>query len=158
MEQQPVPYKFSPIFEVINFSQKRTEEIRFEYRKLVEYYKENPYDLRLTMEQTINIALMELIRMIDEGIDAEKYFTFGEEMLLDDFRKIYQQIRNKYPISYIQNNEEVEVLFYSIGQTPDTPVGELLPSGQVNTGSKIMVDKMRLRAKDFLIQYQMLNN
>jgi hypothetical protein len=170
--EQKIPYRFSPIFEVVNFSQKSSDVIRDEYKKLVQYYKENPYDLRMTMEQTIEIlenreartkdeetALQELKQMLeDEQLDAEKYFLFGEEMLLDDFRKIYKQIRDKYPISFVQNNEEVEIMFYSIGQAPDVPVGEILPTGQINTGSKIIIDKMILKAKDFLVQYQMLHN
>ena len=164
---QLIPFKLSNIFELVSYSKKNEDLIREEFKKMVEYYKVNPdvflddllnsKDYLESIEfktESDNIALDELYDILDSVLDPEKYFLFSEEMLLNDFSKIYKQIKkNLKSINEIRDNAVIEVHYYTI-------VNDLFNKNKnkIAKNSSIAVEKISLKTMDFLLQYQMLYN
>lgn len=162
MKELP-PYKFTPVFEVILDSIRNRNEIKKAFDEMVDHFVENQdefYDTLMQVKEAIESnpeltpgqikALEDIERVFEEGMPADVYFTFAEELLLDDFTKIYRQIRDKNPVDAIRENKTVSITFYSLISGPDETESVI--------HNKLGVKKMTLRAQDFVLQYQMLFN
>lgn len=157
------PYKFSPIFEVIISSSQHSNEIRKAFDEMVKYYVDNPDEFVDILLQTRDIiessehlsksqlnALSQIEKVLDNNIPADKYFVFSEDLLLNDLKKIYKQIRDKHTIDVIRDNKSVDITFYSLVSSDE--------DAEFIVHNKLGVKKITLKAQDFMTQYQMLLN
>jgi hypothetical protein len=165
---KPFPkYEFSPIFKIILQSKRNERSIRREFKKMVDFYKENPdafyENLIATKENLENReskgelspgelnALKEIDNLLNSVLDPDAYFLFGEELLVNDFTKIYKQMKMKCTIDQIRENVPVEIHYYTINS-------EIPEDDMICKDSKISVEKLKVNTIDFLFQYQMLYN
>jgi len=155
-------YQMGPVFDVIIESAKNEKKIREEFDKSITYFIEHPdffmESVMVTKEQLENLvtlnsteksSLQAIYNLLDKkDFDVREYFQFKEELLLNNFVKIYKQVESKYPLSCIQNNEEIDILYYTISDDTEFKTEY----------SKLCLNKLTVKALDFLISYQMLNN
>lgn len=158
------PYKFTPLFEVILNSYKNKKIIKEEFKKMVDFYKENPlafYDNLIASKENLESrneltipekkTLDEINKLLNNVLNPESYFIFGDDMLLDDFNKIYNQVKTICSIEDIRNNKPVEVYYYFLDEN-------VSDEERIFPGSKISVNKMTINSLDFLLLYQMFYN
>ncbi|MEO6303755.1 MAG: hypothetical protein ABIP51_11355 [Bacteroidia bacterium] len=158
------PFKFTPIFDIIINTKQKEKVIKREFKKMVEFYKENPdaflnnlldskdsLESKETLTPTEESALDEIYSILNSVLDPEMYFSFSDEMLLNDFTKIYKQIKGKCRKEDITNNVEVGIYYYTIPE-------EINDDLKIYKDSNITVNSVSVKCLDFLLQYQMLYN
>lgn len=159
-------FKLSYILEIIKNSQKKEKIIRQEFSKMIEFFTNNEDDFinvllntkdmlensETELSDTEEKSLERIYKILDsEELNIKSYFNFLENLLLNDIKKIFLQIRDKEVPVNIKENEICEIFYYDI----DNLKKEIV---DVNVDSKISMKRIELSSLDFLLQYQMLNN
>lgn len=151
--------QLSEILRTIKFVILNEKEIKKEFNKLIAYYMENPDLFSCIVNETKELLEAKNPRTILENntlkqindylidLDIKKYYKFQDKFFLNDIRKIYIQIRDFYPVSVVTNNELVNIMFYSIMEEPNP-----------EDNSKLFLNMFTVKARDFMLSYQMLYN
>lgn len=122
-------FKLSFILEIIKNSQKKEKTIRQEFSKMIEFFSNNEDDFINVLLNTKDIlensefelsdteekSLERIYKILDsQELDIKSYFNFLENLLLNDIKKIFLQIRDKEVPVNIKENEICEIFYYDV--------------------------------------------
>lgn len=163
--------KFDVMTEVILFSQCNRKIIIKEHAKMKDFYKAHPHiflaslnDKKKQLEgleelsEKEKIALKSINEITENHEDIDSYFAFQEDFLLDSYQKVYIQMA-KLDRDLVKKSELVDIIFYSLSNENRTvPIGEKNSNGEINTGSKLQLEVLKVNPKSFIYLYQILLN
>ncbi len=142
--------------DLIEKSVKDEKRIREEHLVLESYQRSNPW--------VVNSLLSQLE---EEGYPKipsfEEAVSLREEYLLTDLSKVYSQIKKRNPLLIDRGQEEV--YFYSVKknlykqqQKKGLSLGDKDTSGNLVSGSNIVLEVATVNLKDFLYTYYQTRN
>lgn len=158
--------KQSPLFNIIKSTQQNKAAIKREFKKLIQYYKDNPeafldclyetkqiYDSKTYLTRAELATLTKIENMINQEIEMspENLFKFTDNFLLDNYSKIFRQIKNTLTEGELSQNAVAVVYFYSVKEEGTDKI-------TMSEGSNFCLEKIQFHSLEFVLQYQMLFN